>query len=185
MYRIYRLRSVVRIDPSKLDRDLAEVALEELRKRYENVFDKNLGVILMVMNPKVDPEGYIIMGDGAPYHYVEFEVLAYVPVVNEIVEGVVELVGRPGINVKVGPIDGFVHISQISDEEAYYDSVRQAIVLRQSKRTIERGDIVRARITSVSGGTPQRPPRVSMTLKQPYLGKREWILEYIKKQRGG
>uniref|UniRef100_A0A7C2V9A2 DNA-directed RNA polymerase subunit Rpo7 n=1 Tax=Ignisphaera aggregans TaxID=334771 RepID=A0A7C2V9A2_9CREN len=177
MFRLYRLVDVIRVDPAKLDKPLEEVAFEELRKRYEGLKDKNLGIILAITNVNVDPEGYIPLGDGAPYHRVEFEVLAYVPIINEVVEGPVNTIGRMGITMKIGPLEGFVHISQISDEEVKYDPLHNVIVLTQSKKFITQGDIVRARITSVSIGGQARMPRINMTMRQPYLGKLEWIKE--------
>jgi DNA-directed RNA polymerase subunit E' len=182
MFRIHRLVDVVRIDPSKIGKPLEEVTLEELRKKYEGLKDKNLGIVLAVINVRIDPEGYIPLGDGAPYHKVELEVLSYVPIINEIVEGPVSTVGRMGITLKIGPLEGFIHISQIADEEVKYDPLRNAIVLTQSKRMIMQEDIVRARITSVSFGAQTKMPRISMTMRQPYLGKLEWIKEKIEKE---
>lgn len=183
MFRIYKLRDVVRIDPSKFSVPPEEAVLEELRKKYEGYRDRNLGIVIMVCNPKIDPVGYIIFGDGASYHRVEFEALTYVPTLNEVVEGRVEQVNRAGLIVRIGPLEGFIHISQIADEEVAFDPVRGAMVCRQTKRVIEKGNIVRARITSVSLGGPQRAPRVVMTMRQPFLGKKEWIEEYIRKRR--
>ncbi len=181
MFRVYRLRDVVRIDPSKLDREIEEVAFEELRKRYEGLKDRNLGIVLAITNIKVDPIGYIPMGDGAPYHRVEFDVLTYTPIVGEILEGIVETIGRMGITIRIGPIEGFVHISQISDDEIRYDPVSNTLICKNTKRVISQGDIVRARITTVSLGPQQRLPRINMTMKQPYLGKLEWIESSSKK----
>lgn len=181
MFRIYKLADIVRIDPSKLGRPLEEVAFEELRKKYEGLKDRNLGIVLAIINVNVDPEGVIPLGDGAPYHRVEFEVLSYVPLVDEIVEGIVNTVGRMGITVKIGPLEGFIHISQISDEEAKYDPLRNAIVIGQGKKMISQGNVVRARITSVSFGPLTRMPRISMTMKWPYLGRLEWIKEMTSK----
>lgn len=173
VFRIYKLLDIVRVDPSKIGKPLEETAFEELRKKYEGYKDKNLGLVLAIINVNVDPQGFIPLGDGAPYHKVVFDVLSYVPIVDEIVEGPVNTVGRMGITVKIGPLEGFVHISQVSDEEARYDPVRNAIVLGQGKKVIMQGDIVRARITSVSFGTQMKMPRISMTMRQPYLGKIE------------
>ena len=184
LFRIYRLRDVVRIDPSKFGMSPEEAVLEELRKRYEGYRDRNLGIVIMVRNPKVDPIGYIIFGDGASYHRVEFEVLTYVPTINEVVEGQVEQVNRAGLIVKIGPLEGFIHISQVADEEVSFDPVRGSVICKQTKRIITKGDVVRARITSVSLGGSQRAPRVVMTMRQPFLGKKEWIDEYIKRRRG-
>lgn len=180
MFRVYKLMDIIRIDPSKLDKPLEEIAFEELRKRYEGLKDKNLGLILAVISVNIDSEGFIPLGDGAPHHRVEFEVLSYVPIINEIVEGPVNTVGRMGITVKIGPLEGFIHISQIADEETKYDPLRNAIVLTQSKKSISQGDIVRARVTSVSFGTQtKKMPKINMTMRQPYLGKLEWIKEKI------
>ncbi|RLG77462.1 MAG: DNA-directed RNA polymerase [Thermoprotei archaeon] len=181
MFRVYTVRDVVRIDPSNFGRPLNEVALEELKDRYEGKIDRNLGVIIMVYDPEVEPMGYLILGDGASYHRVTFKMLAYIPVINEVVEGIVHDVRRIGLFVSLGPIDGFTHISQVSDEEVQFDDARRVIVCRQSKRFVERGDIVRARITNVSTSGPANIFRVSMTMRQPFLGKKEWIDEYVRK----
>ena len=184
MFRVYRLRGVVRIEPSELDKGLEVAALSELKKRFEGMYSRDLGLIIAIRNLKVSPEGYIVMGDGATYHEVELEVLAYVPMINEVIEATVENVAKHGAHIRVGPIDGLIHISQISDEEAFFDPVRGAIVLRKSKRVLMKGDKVRARVTSVSGASAQRLPRMSLTMRQPYLGKIEWIKEYKAKAGG-
>lgn len=175
LFRIYRLREIIRIDPAKLGQNIEEVALEELRKRYEGLRDKNLGIVLAVINVKVDPVGYIPIGDGAPYHRVEFEVLSYIPMIGEIVEGSIETIGRMGITMRIGPVEGFVHVSQIIDDEVRYDPVTNTLIGRNTKKMLSQGDIVRARITSVSLGAQQKLPRINMTMKQPFLGKLEWI----------
>lgn len=175
MFRIYRLRDIVRIDPSKIGRPLEETAFDEIRKKYEGLRDKNLGIVVAVTNIKVDPMGVIPLGDGAPHYRVEFDAITYVPIINEVVEGFVEVLGRMGLTVRVGPIEGFIHISQVADDEVSYDPVRNAVVCKNSKRFITQGDMVRARVTSISLGSSQRPPRISMTMRQPYLGKIEWL----------
>uniref|UniRef100_A0A7J2U4Z4 DNA-directed RNA polymerase subunit Rpo7 n=1 Tax=Ignisphaera aggregans TaxID=334771 RepID=A0A7J2U4Z4_9CREN len=179
MFRVFRLRDVVRVDPARMDKPLEEVVFEELRKKYEGLKDRTLGIIIAVTDINVDPMGYIPIGDGAPYHVTEFTVLSYVPIVNEVVEGTVETVGRSGITVNIGPIEGFVHIQQIADDEVSYEIARNIIMCKNTKKFVAHGDMVRARITSVSLGTLGRPPRVNMTMRQPYLGKLDWI---VKKQ---
>jgi DNA-directed RNA polymerase subunit E' len=177
LFRVLKLRDVVRVDPAKMDMPLEEVVFEALRKKYEGLKDKTLGIVIAVIDVNVNPMGYIPVGDGAPYHVTEFTVLTYVPIVNEVVEGVVETVGRSGVTVSIGPIEGFVHIQQIADDETTYDIARNVIVCRNTKRFVAQGDRVRARITSVSLGASGRPPRVSMTMRQPYLGKLDWIFK--------
>ncbi len=194
MFRVYRAKCIVRIEPRDTmgaealrspnkERILENAALKELRERFEGKYFRDLGFVVALNLVRISPEGYIIMGDGATYHEVELEILAYVPMINEIVEGSISEVSRHGAQIRIGPIEGFIHISQISDEEAYFDPVRGAIVLRQSKRVLQREDVVRARVTSVSATAGQRLPRMSLTMRQPYLGKLEWIEEY-KRKRG-
>ncbi|MEM0006036.1 MAG: DNA-directed RNA polymerase [Ignisphaera sp.] len=175
MFRIYRLRDIVRIDPSKIDRPLEETAFDEIRKKYEGLRDRNLGIVVAITNIKVDPMGVLPLGDGAPHYRVVFDALTYIPVINEVGEGPVEVLGRMGLTVRVGPIEGFIHISQVADDEVSYDPARNMVICKNSKRFVMQGDMVRARITSISLGTPQRLPRVSMTMRQPYLGKIEWL----------
>ncbi len=183
MLRIYRLRDVIRIDPSKFGMDIEKVALEELKNRYESKWVKDLGLIILVRNPKVDPEGHIIFGDGASYHYVEFEAVAFVPIINEIVEGIVTNVTNMGMSVRIGPIEGFVHRSQVSDEEVVFDPMRKAMVCKQSKKFVTSGDIVRARITSVATSGRHGTIRINLTMRQPFLGKLSWVEEYIKSRQ--
>lgn len=195
MFRIYRARCIVRIEPREImgaealrsvdkGKILENAALKELREMFEGRYIRDLGFVIAINLLKVSSEGYIIMGDGATYHEVELEIVAYVPMINEIVEGSISEVSRHGAQIRIGPIEGFIHISQISDEEAYFDPVRGAIVLRQSKRVLQREDVVRARVTSISSTAGHRLPRMSLTMRQPYLGKLEWIEEY-KRKRGG
>ncbi|MEM2261353.1 MAG: RPB7/RPC8 family DNA-directed RNA polymerase subunit, partial [Ignisphaera sp.] len=36
----------MRIDPSKIDRPLEETAFDEIRKKYEGLRDRNLGIVV-------------------------------------------------------------------------------------------------------------------------------------------
>lgn len=174
LYRVYKIRDVVRIPPEDFDKPLNEAAWKVLRQIYEGLVTKELGVIVAILDVKVEPEGKIIYGDGATYHNVEFTVLAFNPFVKEVVEGPVVTVTSYGLFVDLGATDGFIHKSQISDEDIEYDPSRQALVLRDTRRIIEKGDGVRARVYNVSL-LPGKGLRVSLTIRQAYLGKTEWI----------
>ncbi len=181
MFRIYRIQAVVRIEPQRLSQGLEEAARKVLEEQFVARYYPDLGYVISILNVKVDPEGYIVFGDGATYHRAEAEILSYVPLIHEIVEGIVTSVGTHGLNVNLGALDAFVHVSQIADD-AYVDKVRGAVVLRQSKKFIASGDVVRGMITSISYAHTKGLVRVLMTLKQPYLGKLEWIREYVAKE---
>ena len=46
-----------------------------------------MGYIIQVIDVDLDPVGKIIPGDGARYHKVNFSVLSFFPLLQEIVEG--------------------------------------------------------------------------------------------------
>jgi len=180
VYKLYRVKGIVRIPPNKFDKPLEEAALEELRNMYEGALTKELGVIVAIADVKIDPLGKIVMGDGATYHNTEFTILAFNPFQKEVVEGEINTIIPQGIFVNLGAQDGFIHISQIADEKIEYDPTRPAFILRESRRMLERGDIVRARIYGVAM-MRGKGLRVHMTMRQPLLGKMEWIRRTIEK----
>lgn len=174
MYRLYRVRDIVRIPPSYFGKPIEEAAYEILRKQYEGSVTSNLGIIATIIDVSVNPNGRLIMGDAATYHTVEYTLLAFHPFQKEVVEGEVNTVISQGLFVNLGAQDGFIHISQIADEKVEYDPSRPGFVLKQSKRVIERGDVVRARIytTATLRG---KGLRVHLTMRQPMMGKIEWL----------
>ncbi len=180
MYRIYRLRDVIRIPPQDFNKPLKEAAWAALRRVYEGRVTRDLGVIITILDVDVSPEGKIVPGDGATYHEAEFTVLAFNPFLKEVVEGSVVTVASYGLFVDLGASDGFIHKSQISDEDIEYDPTRQALILKDTHRLIEKGDVVRARVYNVALA-PGKGLRVSLTMRQSYLGKIEWI-EKMKEQ---
>ncbi len=187
MYVLYRVKGIVRIDPRYFNRPLEEAALIALRSSFEGMVHPKLGVVIAVMDVKVNEYGRVIPGDGATYHEVEFSIIAFKPILQEVVEGPVVDVQRFGAFVNLGPLDGFVHISQVMDEKVEYDPQRGAFIGTETKRILEKHDIVRARVIGVSiPSEPTQRLRIQLTMRQPMLGKLEWIkaeVERIEKSR--
>ncbi len=178
MFKLFRVRDIVRIPPEYFGMPLNEAATEVLRRKYEGVILENLGLVLSVFNVTVEEEGRIVPGDGATYHRAEFDLLTFTPVLQEVVEGVVVDVTKFGLFVNIGPLDALIHKSQVTDERVEYDMQRGALIAQESKRIVEKGDVVRARIVAVSSGGGQAL-RIAMTMRQPFLGKIEWIKEEV------
>jgi len=182
VFMLVKARDVIRIPPSKFMRPLESVVLEELRSKYENMLvyieepggAKHLAVIIAIVSVNVDSLGLVIPGDGASYHNVIFEFVAFSPFIKEVVEGEVVSVTRSGLYVNLGVIDGFIHINQVSDEHVTFDTASGSLLLEESRRRVERGDIVRARVYA-TGILPGKGIRIHMTMRQPGLGKLEWI----------
>lgn len=177
MNKIVTVSDTVRVPPSRFDEPLGEVVLDILRKSYEGLTDKDLGVILAITEVKEIGVGRIIMGDGASYHDVVFDALVYKPELNEVVLGeVVEIVEFGGF-VRLGPVDGLVHVSQVMDDFVGYDKKKGVLYGKESKRALREGDRVRARIVTVSMKRGARAGKIGLTMRQPGLGKLEWIEE--------
>jgi len=185
MYKILTVRDTVRVPPSRFDEPLEEVVLDVLRKNYEGLTDKDVGVILAITEVKEIGTGRIIMGDGASYHDTTFEALVYKPELNEVVLGeVVEIVEFGGF-VRLGPVDGLAHVSQVMDDFVGHDRKKGALYGKESKRALKEGDKVRARIVTVSMKKGTRAGKIGLTMRQPGLGKLEWIEEERKKRGKG
>lgn len=183
MFSLITLEDTVRIPPEKFDKALEIVTHEELSAKYEGILSKELGFVVAVTNMEVSPIGRIIPGDGATYHTVSFTVLSYYPEVQEIVEGEVVELEDFGAFIRVGPIDALLHVSQIIDDYVSYDERRGALIAKETGRILKQGDSIRARITVVSFAKRGSSGKIGMTMRQPFLGKIEWIKEDVEKAR--
>jgi DNA-directed RNA polymerase subunit E' len=181
MFKLVECEGVVRVPPSTLGKPLKEAVLEILRREYGGQVVKDLGIIVSVLDAEASNYGIIIPGDGNLYHKARFTMLVYTPMLQEVVEGEVGIVESTGLVVRVGPVDGYVHKSQIMDDVVSYSREQSAVIGQKTARVLRKGDSVRARIVAVSYGGRRQALRVQMTMRQPYLGKLEWIREEAKK----
>ncbi len=170
MFRVVSIEDIVRIPPDRFGEDLARIAYDQLRDKYLGRVDPDLGLVIAVWHVDVNPEGLIIPGDGATYHKTQADLLTYFPIMHEVVEGEVVDVKKIGIFVNIGPLDAFVHISQIADDKMSYDELTASLKGEETKLVVGKGDLVRGRIVNVSMAPPTHI-RIGMTMKQPALGK--------------
>ncbi|MEM2135340.1 MAG: DNA-directed RNA polymerase [Candidatus Freyarchaeota archaeon] len=184
MYEIISLVDTVRIPPEKFGEPIEKVAMEILIKEYEGIIDPDLGVVICVVDVENVEAGKLIPGDGAAFHKVVFSVLTFKPIQHEIVEGEVVEVVDFGAFIRLGPLDGLCHVSQITDDFISYDSKRSALIGKETGRIIQENDRVRARIVAVSIGGGIRSGKLGLTMRQPFLGKLEWIEEELRGVKG-
>lgn len=176
MYYLTKIEDTVRIPPYKFEDPLEEVAIETLNETYNGRLDKKLGLLVSVNNIEVIGEGKVIMGDGAAFHEVVFNAVFFKPELYEIINGEVIEIAEFGAFIRIGPMDGLVHVSQVTDDYINYDSKRGALLAKESKKTLEEGNFVRARIVAVSlKGKSTKETRIGLTMRQPNLGRFEWI----------
>ena len=117
-------------------------------------------------------------GDGAVYQPVRMDMLLFDIKVQEVVEGVVDQITEYGAFVRFGPLDGLLHVSQVQDDHINTDVGNQRLVGKETKRELRVGDKVRARIVTISiNEISPRESKIGLTMRQPGLGKHEWIAE--------
>ncbi|ABO35495.1 DNA-directed RNA polymerase, subunit E' [Methanococcus maripaludis C5] len=178
MYKILKISDTVRIPPKMFGNPLSENVKRVLMEKYEGILDKDIGFILSIVDVDEVSDGSIIYGDGAAYHETEFNVLTYVPELQEVVDGEIVDVVEFGAFVRLGPLDGLIHISQIMDDFVSFDPKREAIIGKETGKVLEKGDKVRARIVAVSlREEKKRGSKIALTMRQNGLGRLEWLEE--------
>lgn len=185
MYRKMRLADTVRIAPETLGEPVERAVKLALRDKLEGLVDKRIGAMVAVIDVVEIGEGHILAGDGGVYYDVVFDALTFMPEMQEILEGSVVEVVEFGVFAGIGPLDGLVHVSQLTDEFVSYDEKNARLITKESGRSIAEGDKVRARIIAVS--LNEREPRdskIGLTMRQHALGKLEWIEEMRKPKEG-
>lgn len=152
-----------------------------LSEDYEGIITRDYGFIIAIVDVIDVGPGIIIPGNANTFHEVEFSILSFKPMISEVVEGeVVEIVDF-GSFIRLGPLDGLVHVSQICDDYISYEQVGNRFIGKETGKILEVGDIVRAKIIAVSLGTG-RSGKLGLTMRQHFLGKSEWIEEDIEEE---
>ncbi|MHC1631811.1 MAG: DNA-directed RNA polymerase [Methanotrichaceae archaeon] len=176
MYKKMKLEGVVRVAPSQMADPLEESIEMALRNKYESRVDKTLGSVVAVLGVDDISEGRILAGDGAIYYDVTFDAIVFKPEMQEIVEGEVVEIVKFGAFVGIGPFDGLLHVSQITNEYISYDEKNARLTSKDSSKSLSEGDKVRARIIAVSLNEKEpRESKIGLTMRQTGLGKLEWL----------
>ena len=187
MYYIYSVKDRFKLPPESLEEDIESVAARVVRRKYEGMVDKEAGVIVAVFNIRNVSDGILYPGDPATHHDVEFDALTFMPNVEEIVNGEVTEIAEFGAFVRIGPIDGLVHVSQITNDFLSFDRKAQAFVSKRSGRTLKKGDAVFAKVSTISMKNSVKDSKIALTMKPEGLGKPEWLGEdeKAKARQGG
>ena len=190
MYYRTKIRDTVRISPYNFEYPINEVAIETLNEQYSGRLDKKLGLLICVNDILEIGEGKLIIGDGATYHNVVFEAIFFKPEQHELYDGEVIDIVEYGAFVRIGPMDGLIHVSHVTDDYITYDAKRGALLAKESNKVLEEGDLVRARAVSVSikdesnnNIENSRNSKIPLTMRQPNLGRFEWIEEAKQKTK--
>jgi|SRR3989338_5489704 len=179
MYYQIELKDYVRVPPSAFKSSSEEAILEALNERFKSFVSKDIGIILGVSEITEVREGVIISGDGAAYFDTTFKVIAYKPEMQEILLGKINEITDFGAFISIGALDGMIHVSQTMDDYVSF-SKSKVLTGKQSKKSLKQGDDCRARIIAISF-KDMKNPKVTLTMRQPWLGNLKWIKDDSKK----
>jgi DNA-directed RNA polymerase subunit E' len=166
LYKTIKVEDVVRVPPDRFGEPLKDVIADILKEGYEykggtvggyeGLIDRDVGVVLAI----TDVESIL---DCEVVDVVEF-----------------------GAFVRFGPLDGLVHVSQIADDYISHDEKRGALIGKTTNKVLEVGNRVRARVVAVSTSPEgQKEGKINLTMRQPSLGRFEWIAEEKEKKTKG
>jgi len=172
MYQITTMEDEISVPPTKFNLDLEQAIMESIGEKYEGKIDVDIGVSLAVVEIKEIGEGRVLPGDPAVHYATKFDLLVWQPREHELVEGEVVDITEWGAFLRVGPLDGLVHISQVMDDFVSFDEKNAQLVGRSSHRVLKTGDKVRARIIAISF---KEQSKIGLTMRQPLLGNVKWL----------
>ncbi|MEM0481157.1 MAG: DNA-directed RNA polymerase [Candidatus Aenigmatarchaeota archaeon] len=178
MYKILKIRDSIKVKPVHFGANIVEAIEKDLKEKYTGYIFNN-GIILKVLKILNYSRGKLLPLDPNIHFIVEFEALAFVPEIGEVVVGKVIDITKIGAFVRIGPLDGFIHISQVMDDFITFDEKNKILVGKNTKRTLKIGDVVRAKIISIS---KEQGIKIGLTMRQPGLGSLVWI-EKEKRQK--
>ena len=183
MYELVKVKDVIRVPPTDFGKNLNETILKITQELYEGLLDEDLGVIVAVVSSKKSGPGKVIAGDGAAYYESELDVIVYQPKMHEIIEARVRDTAEFGAFVGIGPVEGLVHVSQIMDEYINYDTKNNQFSGKNTGKVLSIGDTVLSRIVTISLKGTTSDSKIGLTMRQPYLGRLDWIEKEIKKKK--
>ena len=172
MFSIVKVKDHVRVEPNKFGMDTDAAVRAQLEESYSGFQDKDIGTVVAVLNVEEVKEGIIIPGDGAAYYESTFELIVFRPELQELVYGQIEEITNFGAFISMGPIRGMIHISQTMDDFVSF-SDSGVLTGKDGKKNLVQGDKCIARIVAISYKGEE--PKIGLTMRQPGLGKLEWV----------
>ena len=170
----------IRVPPTDFDMEVEDAIVNQVKEKYDGYISKDLGIVVGIVGVNSIKEGIIIPGDGASYYETNFDLVCYTPEMQEVVMGHIKDIADFGAFINFGPIEGMIHVSQTMDDVVSF-SKEKVLLGKQSKRNLKVGDNCRARVIAISYKEVDNP-KLGLTMRQPGLGKLEWMDEDLKKE---
>lgn len=172
MFYLLEVEDHVRVEPKLFGLHTKDAVEKQLNETYVGKVNRELGSVIAVISAQVVDDGIIIPGDGAPFYKSNFKLLVWRPELHELVFGSINEITNFGAFMQMGPAQGMIHISQTMED---YVSLSKTGTLsgKVTKRNLAKEDQCIARIVAVSFKSGE--PKIGLTMRQPGLGKIDWI----------
>ena len=182
MFYLVEVEDHIRVEPKHFGLATKDAVEQQLNDSYVDNVSKDLGFVISVVGVAEVGEGIITPGDGAAYYNSKFQVLTWKPELHELVYGTIKEITNFGAFMEIGPTQGLIHISQTMED---YVSLNKTGTLygKTTKRSLGIGDKCVARVVAISYKSGD--PKIGLTMRQPGLGKLEWLEEVRRKKEAG
>jgi len=180
MFYVVDVEDYVRVEPRLFGLKTSDAVAKQLQETYADYHDKEIGEVIGVISVSEVGDGIIIPGDGAAYYNSKFTLIVWKPELQELVFGVIDEITNFGAFMNMGVMKGMIHISQTMDDYVSF-STSNSLLGKDSKKVLKKNDACLARVVALSYKGDQ--PKIGLTMRQPGLGKLDWIKEEKKKAK--
>lgn len=180
MFYTVDVEDYVRVEPRLFGFKTSDAVAKQLQGTYADYHDKEIGEVIGVMSVSEVGDGIIIPGDGAAYYKSRFKLIVWKPELQELAFGIIDEITNFGAFINLGVMKGMIHISQTMDDYVSF-STTGTLLGKDSKRVLKKGDACLARVVALSYKGDQ--PKIGLTMRQPGLGKLDWIKEEKQKSK--
>lgn len=174
MFYLLDVEDHVRVEPKHFGLPTREAVEKQLDETYVSKVSKELGYVIKIVAVDKVFDGVIIPGDGAAFYKSLFTVLVWKPELHELVPGTIKEITNFGAFMQIGPTQGMIHISQTMEDFVSLNKTG-SLSGKMTKRSLNVGDSCLARIVAISYKAGE--PKIGLTMRQPGLGKVEWVEE--------
>lgn len=163
----------IRVTPNLFEKKTEEAVISMIKEKYDGFISNELGIVVDVSKINEIKEGKIIPGDGSAYYETDFELITFKPELQEVLLGKITDIADFGVFINIGPIEGMIHVSQTMDDFVSF-SKDKVLSGKKTKKNLKVNDLCRARIIAISFKDITNP-KIGLTMRQPFLGKLEWL----------
>jgi len=182
MFYTIDVEDYVRVEPRLFGLKTSDAVAKQLQETYSDYHDKEIGEVIGVISVSEVGDGIIIPGDGAAYYNSKFKLIVWKPDLQELVFGMIDEITNFGAFINLGVMKGMIHISQTMDDYVSF-STTGTLLGKDSKKVLKKNDACMARIVALSYKGDM--PKIGLTMRQPGLGKIDWVKDEKKKFKKG